>query len=323
MRDAPSPADFGGSCLIGDCRFDAELLLPSTTYFGLPKSGSYVYGTWRDAEGNLLRALRGVLADSSPLGFAFTSRPGSQLEHDEAAEAALWRGATSIERAGDAVTFASVGTRTEEQFTFRHEPGGCSWRDADVLAVEGEPLGPAVQWFSTWAGGACLAVTGKYRSRGTFAGRPVEGFVGHEIHYWSPGATWVDSPFGRGREYCWQQVANEYDDGSRVQATFACGADGWGFAMVHDEAGAFHCSTDVAAEATLLPNGTPETVTYHFLDQSWTWRIDPQGQRPALSEGPMIGADGTCTRSGDTRSVRYSMGNSDWWTDGRAASIVR
>jgi hypothetical protein len=27
----PGPADFGGRCLIGECAFDAELLLPSTT----------------------------------------------------------------------------------------------------------------------------------------------------------------------------------------------------------------------------------------------------------------------------------------------------
>jgi hypothetical protein len=133
----------------------------------------------------------------------------------------------------------------------------------------------------------------------------------------------MESPFGRGREYCWQHVANEYDDGTTVHASFACGSDGWGFAMVHDETGRFHCTTDVVAEATVRENGYPETVTYRFLDQSWTWRIDPQGERPALSPGPLIGADGTCTRDGDARAVRLSMGNSDWWTDGRAASIIR
>ena len=147
--------------------------------------------------------------------------------------------------------------------------------------------------------------------------------MGHEIHYWSEGATWVESPYGRGREYCWQHVANEYDDGSTVQATFATGADGWGFAMLHDESGTFHATTDVVAEATVRANGYPETVTYRFLDQSWTWRIDPQGERAAIGHGPLIGADGTCTRDGDDRAVRYSMGNSDWWTDGRAAGIIR
>jgi hypothetical protein len=180
-----------------------------------------------------------------------------------------------------------------------------------------------MQWFGAWGDGACLVVTGKYRARGTFLGRAVEGFVAHEIHYFSPGASWLESPYGRGREFCWQQIANEYDDGTMAAATFACGADGWGFAMLHDESGAFHATADVEATATVGPNGYPETVTYRFLDQSWTWRIDPRGERAPLAPGPLIGADGTCTRDGDDRSVRYSMGSSDWWTDGRAAAIIR
>jgi hypothetical protein len=323
-RRVPPPADFGGPCLIGECSFDAELLLPSSTFLGLPKSGSYVYGTWRDRDGNLLRALRGVEADSSVMRFLFTSEPGGQLTLDLDADRDLFAGPVTIERTGDSVVFASTGADAAHGFEFRHEPDGCTWTDGELLAVTGSSLGPGVQWFNTWDGGSCYAVTGKYRTRGTFLGRPVEGFVGHEIHYWAPGATWFSSPYGQGREICWQQAANEYDDGTMIQATFAYGTDGWGFAMVHDETGAFHCTTDVQVEATVLPSGYPETITYRFLDQAWQWTIDPQGERPRLGDGhgPMLGADGTYRRVGDNRAVRYSMGNSDWWTDGRADPII-
>jgi hypothetical protein len=255
--------------------------------------------------------------------WVFTSHLGSHLAHEEDAERRLWSGPISIERAGGALSFVSDGAPADGGFSFRHEPGECSWNDADVLAVAGPAVGPAMQWFGSWGDGACLIVTGKCRTRGVFLGRAVEGFVTHEIHYFSPGANWMESPYGRGREYCWQQVANEYDDGTMVQATFACGADGWGFAMLHDESGVFHAASDVEATATVGPNGYPETVTYRFDDQSWTWRIDPRGERASLGHGALIGADGTCTRDGDDRLVRYSMGASDWWTDGRAASIIR
>lgn len=107
-----------------------------------------------------------------------------------------------------------------------------------------------------------------------------------------------------------------------VQATFAYGAEGWGFAMVHDN-GNFVSSTDVQVEATVRPNGYPQTLRYEFAGQSWTWRIDPQGERPALAGIAMLGADGICTRDGDTRAVRYSMGNSDWWTDRGADAIIK
>jgi hypothetical protein len=323
-RDAlRPPGDFGGSCLVGECSFDAQLLLPSTTYFGLSKTGSYLYGTWRDADGTLIRALRGVEATESTMRTLFVADPGHQLERAERETEAMWSGATVVDHAGDAVSFRSVDADPARAFEYVHTPGGCSWTDGELLRVTGRALGPGVQWYSTWPGGACFSATGKYRARGALLGRPVEGFVGHEIHYFSPGADWMTSPFGRGREICWQQVANEYEDGSTIQGTFAYGTEGWGFAMVHDEHGDFHATTQVIAEATVRENGYPETIRYEFLDQAWTWRIDPQGERAMLFPGPMRGADGTCRRDGDARPVRYSMGNSDWWTDGRADHIIR
>jgi hypothetical protein len=314
------PGDFGGRCLIGDCDFRAELLLPSTTYLGLRKSASYLYGSLRDSDGNLLRMLRSVDAETSTIRSLFVSLPGTQLQRDPRSDE-MWLGPTTIVADGDDVVFSSVGARSSAHFTFVHTAGGCAWDDGEFLSVGGNATGPAIQWLNTWDSGACFSTTGKYRVRGTFLGQAVQGFVGHEIHYFSPGAGWLNSPLGQVREICWQQVANEYDDGSIVQATFAYGADGWGFAMVHDEHG-FVASTEVRAEATVRTNGYPETVRYTFGDQSWTWRIDAQGERPGLAAIPMLGADGTCVRDGDPRRVRFSMGNSDWWTDGRADHIV-
>jgi hypothetical protein len=318
-----APGDFGGRCLVGECRFDAELLLPGSSYFGLEKSASYLYGTWCDREGTLYRALRGVHAHDSSMRILFVAPPDGQLERNDPASDALWGGATEISHDGPRVSFRSVEPGSRTAFEFVHRADGCSWTDGDAIAITGAALGPGVQWYNGWPGGACFSATGKYRSRGTILGRDVEGFVGHEIHYFSPGADWMNSPYGRGREICWQQVANEYADGTMIQATFAYGADGWGFAMLHDEAGTFFATTEVTAEATVRENGYPETIRYRFLDQSWTWRIGPQGERAMLSPGPMRGADGTCRRDGDDRPVRYSMGNSDWWTDGRADPILR
>jgi hypothetical protein len=318
-----SPGDFGGLCLIGECAVEPELLLPASEYFGLPKSGSYLYGTWRDPDGNLVRALRGVHADDSALRMLFVAEPGGQLERDEAASAVLWGGSTTIERAGDEVTFRSVGAEPHERFEFVHRPDSCAWTDGEGLVVTGRAVGPGVHWYNPWPGGGAYSATAKYRSRGTVLGRPVEGFVGHEIHYFPHDQNWMDSPIGRGREICWQQIANEYDDGTMIQASLAYGADGWGFAMLHDEQGRFHATTEVVAEATVRENQYPETIRYRFLGESWTWRIDPQGERAALFPGPLRGADGTCQRDGDERAVRVSMGNSDWWTDGRADPIIR
>jgi hypothetical protein len=320
VNDAPGPGDFLGNCLVGECRFDAELLLPSSTYFGLPKAASYVYGTWRDEQGNLLRALRGLEQDSSDFTFAFEALTGGQLERDPTVNAALYRGPIDISRTASDVTF--VASEGEDHFAFEHHRASFSWNDGDILRIVGAQIAPAIQWFNSWPEGGCFSATAKYRASGQFLGRNVEGFVGHEIHYMPAGVSWMDSPYGHGREICWQQIANEYDDGSLEQATFAVGSDGWGFALIHDQDGVFHSSTDVVADADVLDNEYPARVTYRFDDQAWTWRLDPQGQRARTIPNAPLGADGTCIREGETRGVRYSMGNSDWWTDGRAAPLL-
>lgn len=316
-----APADFGGNCLIGECDFTAELVLPSSTYLGLRKAGSYLYATVRDEDGDLLRMLRGVDGGQSGLRSLFVAETGGQLQRHPRSEQ-MYGGAVSIDADGDTVTFAATEPGQPAGFRFVQHPASCAWNDSGVLTLAGQKVAPAVQWFNTWDGGACLSATAKYRVCGTVLGRAVEGFVGHEIHYFTEGYNWLSAPYGTGREICWQQIANEYEDGSMIQATFAYGIDGWGFAMVHDENGDFLASTDVHAEASVTANGYPATICYRFAGQSWTWRIDPQGQRPSIDGIALRGADGTCVRDGDSRRVRLSMGNSDWWTDGRAEAIL-
>lgn len=318
-RQPPLPTDFGGQCLIGETVFDRSLLLPTTQLLGLPKDASYLYGTWRDEDGNLLRALRGVEATASTFAHLFEAAPGRSLERHEAAEATLFRGATSIEEVGDEVHFRSIDG---PGFAFDHLPAGCRWQEDDLLDLVGTAVAPAIQWFNPWPGGGCYSATGKYRVSGSVLGRRVEGFVGHEIHYFPPEENWITSPYGQGREICWQQIANEYEDGAIEQATFAHGADGWGFAMVHDEHGQFHATTDVEVRARVRENGYPEEITYVTAIGTWIWRLDPQGERARTFPSAPFGADGTCTREGEERAVLLSMGNSDWWTDGRADHLI-
>jgi hypothetical protein len=314
-------ANFGGTCLLGEFVPEPYVLLPSSTAFGIPKAASYLYGTWRDENDVMYRALRGVGSSASDFAFAFSTAGGRQLER---LDLPLYLGPATITREGDDVSFTTDTTTEDADFRFRHRAERASWAETGVLELEGQLLGPGLHWYHPWPeGGGCYTATMKYASEGTFLGRRVTGFLGHEIHYMPTGRNWFNTRYGLGMEICWQQIANEYDDGTMIQATFAYGTEGWGFAMLHDEHGAFIATTDVSAEATVRASGYPESIRYQFADQSWTWRIDPQGERAMLFVGPLRGADGTCVRDGDTRSVRHAMGNSDWWTDGRADHIIR
>jgi hypothetical protein len=289
--------------------------------FGLPKDASYFYGTFRDDEHRMWRILRGVGDTESSFRFLFREGSGTALEVDQAATDSLYLGPVKTTRSGPDASFVASGAGPK--FSYQHRPDSVSWSESGTLEVQGRLVAPAIQWFNPWPVGGCYSVTAKYRARGTLLHRPVEGFVGHEVHYMPPGVDWMKSPYGKGREICWQQIANEYEDGTIEQATFAFGTDGWGFAMVHDSEGRFFSSTDVQMDAEVRPSGWPESIRYRFDDQSWVWRIDPKGERGLTILGAPLGADGTCTRENETRRVSYSMGNSDWWTDGRADAFTR
>jgi hypothetical protein len=312
---APSWGDFGGTCLIGEFTASTELLLPASRVFGIPKSASYLYGTWRDEDGVMYRALRGVGATLSDFAFLFSAEGRTQIAR---VDVELFQGSVAIRRDGDDVEFCSVGAGPGNAFEFRHTEAGCWWREGDELEMAGTLLGPGVQWFHPWRdGGGCYTASTKYASDGMFRGRRVTGFIGHEIHYMPEGRDWFNTPYGRGMEICWQQVANQYDDGSFVHGTFGYGTDGWRFAMLHDETGTFTATTDVQMEAVVRDNGYPERITYTLPDGRWIWTIDRFGERAKTIDGAPLGADGTCVKDGETRTVVRSMGNSDWWADGR------
>lgn len=310
--DIPSWGDFGGLLLLGEFAISPGPLLPDSTVFGIPKSASYLYGTWRDAEGLMYRALRGVDATSSEFAFAFSAEGGRQIAR---LDVPLYLGPVIIEHSDETVRFAGDG---DLPFEFVHRSDSCDWTDGDVLQMKAQLLGPGLQWFHPWRdGGGCYTASIKYASEGLFQGREVRGFVGHEIHFMPPGRNWFNTPYGQGMEICWQQIANEYEDGTFVHATFGYGTEGWRFAMIHDEQGRFHVTSDVEIDAVVRPNGYPERITYHLPDEQWVWTIDQYGERAKTFEGAPLGADGTCQRVGDTRRIVRSLGNSDWWADGR------
>jgi hypothetical protein len=307
--------EFGGMCLLGQFEPDAELLLPGSSVFGLPKSASYLYGTWRDAEGRMYRALRAVESTKSDFAFLFATNGSGQLGR---LANPLHRGVVTAERSGDRVSFESPSHLDGPGFSYIQDEEACRWEEGNSLTMEGRPLGPGVQWFNPWReGGGCYTATLKFASEGIFLGRQLVGFIGHEIHYMPIGRDWFNTRYGQGMEICWQQIANEYEDGTFLQATFAYGTEGWRFAMIHDEQGGFYATTDVDLEADVRENGYPERITYTLPGESWTWTIDAHGERAKTIDGAPLGADGTCRKSGDERQIVRSLGNSDWWNDGR------
>lgn len=315
--------DFGGRCLAGACAPNADLFMPDGGALGLAKSASYLLGTWRTEDGEITRFLRGIQPFQSAGGcFVFSTKDAAHLARVETEEARTYKGGIRTRCEGEGVTFAPPGDAG-----FLHHITGktARWEEPGLLRVEGTRCADATQWYNPWRdGGGALCVTTKFRAHGEVRGQPADGFFAHEVHYFPRGRDFFDSPYGfGGREVHWGHMATAFEDGQSIDASIAVGPDGWGFAMIQDESGSLHVSTDVTVEAKLRASGVPERIHYKFNDQHWIWQIELKGERAATRASGIIGAEGILRRAGDARKVVAAMGTIDWWLDGRAAAISK
>jgi hypothetical protein len=313
--------DFGGACLIGACDTSPDLFMPDGQAQGLVKSSSHLLGTFRTADGAIHRFLRSIQPYHSTGCFVFSNRGQHQLVRLSEKEETLYRGNVATRCDGTSVTFAPTG---DAPFRHRFDGNNAAWTEGELLNAHGVRAAPATQWYNPWRdGGGGLAVTVNFRATATVSGEPAQGFFAHEVHYFPRGRDFMDSPYGwGGREVHWGHMATAFEDGSQISASLAFGPDGWGFALLFDEQGKLHASTDVAGEAELRSNGYPQRITYRFLGQTWVWEIEPAGERATTHASGIIGAEGVLRRIGDTRRVTAAMGTIDWWLDGRAEPYI-
>jgi len=314
--------DFGGACLIGACTPSADLFMPDGRALGLVKSASYLLGTWRTADGEIHRLLRGIQPFQSAAGcYVFSTRGQQQLVRLESQEAETYRGGMATRCEGSRVTFAPPGGG--DAFYHAIDGEAAIWREGDLLSATGVRAAPATQWYNPWRdGGGALCVTTKFRAKAEIFGEPADGFFAHEVHYFPRGRNFFDSPYGwGGREIHWGHMATAFEDGTSIDASLAYGTDGWGFAMLTDEHGDLSATTQINIEAELRPNGYPERIYYRFPDHTWIWQIEPKGERAATRGQGIIGAEGILRREGDTRRTIAAMGTIDWWIDGRGDTV--
>jgi hypothetical protein len=319
----PMWGDFGGRCLAGACHMSSELFLPGARPFGLTHAGSYLLGTWRTGDGEIHRFLRALGDYNAPVPCSvFSTKGGKRLARAPDDEAATYAGGVTTRLDGGQVVFRPVG-----RGGFRHSIGeeGAAWEEGALLSAKGSLIATPTQWYNPWrGGGGAYALTAKFRGKALIGGEAADGFFAHETHFFPPGLNFMNSPFGwGGREIHWGHMATAFEDGTVVDASLAFGADGWAFALLTDENGVFHSTTEVEYSADVRPNGYPERIVYRFLGQEWIWRIDPKGERADVQSNGMIGAEGVLKREGETRRVVAAMGTIDWWRDGRAAAVPR
>ena len=317
--------NFGHQCVVGAYEPNLEDSWNEKTYFGLALSGNYIYGSFRDEDGNIYAAIRKSGEESSRGLFIQTTLGGGHLELHEDSWKSFRGGPIEYTLNDKEIVSESRKGLPGEPFGYRQRVDGGEWDEGELLNLSGPTIGPGLHWYDPTrdAGGmyACTMV----RASGTILGRRVEGFYGYDQLYLPPGQTWNMGPYFNRIHVAWHAIMNEYDDGTFEVGQIGYGAEDWGFAMLVSQDGAVVMTTDVQAEISLDENSFAERVLYKFGGIEWEWKADPQGQMKMLGAGSGAGVggrfyrgcDGQSKRVGEKRGIKTWSGWMETYNDAR------
>ena len=210
------PGDFNWSTLVSNYKFDLAQVVDASSRYGLIRDGQYIYGLLRDDSGNAFGVIRKFELDQHSWWFILQTNEGANaIRLDRAAAAVAFRGGFNVEvEESEAVyrpntILAGAGKRsnvtvTTDLFEFAIGSDGVRWREDGAIDLRGIPVGPGMQWFTPYEGGAAHYLSVGYKVEGIIKGRRVRGFLFFDQFYLPPGISWTHDPFVRDVEVRWR-----------------------------------------------------------------------------------------------------------------------
>ena len=323
----PVRGEFDHQPVIGFYRVALQEALRQRAPFGLPMRAILLYGTFRDADGNLYATLRKLgLDNAAPFALQTTvGRDRFGMNPDSAKAFQGWGVVESLE--GDEHTYRNVEEGAGGRpFTFRRRRDGSEWTESDLLSLRGQLVGDAgLQWYDPSSPGAYYAAE-QYRASGVIGGTEVEGFFCFDQLYFAPGVTWFESPYFSSPPYlevAWHTFGVEYEDGTIEAGQVFHGGRRLGFALILGRDAPLIASRDVVAEIEVAEDGYPARLVYTIDGERWIWSADPKGPMPDFARGYPRGdlyrpSEGLFMREGETRAPRVWWSFIDTFVDGRA-----
>ena len=304
-------ADFGHRTLVGTFDPTASDSDPTRTYFGLSLSITWFYLNFRDGDGKLHFAYRGVLGlEGSLHGTCFESRDGALRKMTMPAGREFFRGPVVTTASDDQYRIASKpaepGYATGQPFEMTRSATKLTYREGDELVFSGRRIGPGMQVYVPSGPTPLFYTSLLHRVSGNAFGNPAEGFLWLDHCYLSPGVTWRNSDFFKGVELAWTPFGTEFTDGSIEVGHICYGADGFNFAMiVNGDGEVLHSTSNVnARDIKYKPNMFPEHMYYEVDGVDWEWSAVDDGELPEQASGHDFyrSSEGYLRRAGETRT---------------------
>ena len=254
----PERGNFAFKPLVAPHRASAKAMLDAREFFGLERESLALYGCVRSQDGEmyeLCRRIPGVHGRGVLNGLFMLSTVGKDALRI-VPEAGM-QAATSLnhqaELRDDTAIWRSdpAAAGNPFQVTFSNDGGKCTWMEKGLFDLEGELLGPGLQWYLPSTDTSMFYVSQLFEVNGNLRGKPVRGIIGFDDIYLPRGVILYagGDPLTRHKNHrAWYTWATRYKDGSFDAGHFMLGHDRLGFSIVTNEHQQLVLSTDVSGE---------------------------------------------------------------------------
>jgi hypothetical protein len=297
-----------------------DSLLDPRGYHGIVHEASYLYGTVRDAAGNMYTLLRrlpsNVLAAITEKG---EERKGVgrrlMVQHNrgddnlrlkvDLIKASGVSDGLRLERTPDQVRFRSGENPLGKAWQIALTPSALVWREDDVLSLEGNMLPLGLQWYLIDRDDSIMYCSRNFEVTGTVLGETVQGFIFLDQCYMPEGGRLYahrDALMGQHIEVCWFSWGTRWDDGSVEVGHFLGGNDRAGFGMATDGKKLNLLTSDVIAEVRRDAGGYwHDGIRIDANGEAWEIIADPRGRQIDMMKLANPQQEGLVRRVGETR----------------------
>ncbi|MFB1298494.1 hypothetical protein ACAG24_023545 [Mycobacterium sp. pW049] len=295
--------------LLGEHDSDPGQVALPRTWFGLPWSAIYLYGSLRDEEGELYTVLRApeYSGGGRKRFFLQSTLDGAQDLKVHAASRNSARSTGFVRTHTNGTTsLVSAPDSEGDAFTFTVDSTTSRWTEGAVIDLRGTLVEPGLHWHLPHAEDGYYYVSQLYDVEGEILGRKVRGFYGADDMYMHGLCYQDDLLIGRRLHVAWYTWATRYVDGSLDGGHFMLGHDGLGMLLLCDETGAVRRTTNVTGHVEVDGTGLwPRRIEVHAPGEDWEFLPDPRGRMVDFMPMPNPQTEGRWRRIGDTREPSH------------------
>lgn len=317
----PRKGDFQHYTVCGPFDPRLEDTLDRRGYHGLQPEAFFVYGTVRNAAGDMYTVARRI-PYGPPLQFseqgeerkAMGRRLMYQSNRGDAAlrlKIALMKAsgvsdAPRIEQRGDHIDLRSAADPRGKAWEVQFGTKALRWCEQDLLELRGKVVWPALQWYLIDRDESTFYSSIMFEVEGTVEGEAVRGFIFWEQSYMAEGGMLYahrDTLVGKQVENCWYSWGTRWDDGSIEVGHFICGNDRAGFGMASDGKGVTLLTSDATCQVTRDADGYwHDGIRIDAGGEQWEVVPDPRGRQVDMAKMPNPQQEGLVRRVGETRT---------------------